>query len=286
MHPIERLRFVARGQGDDTALTVEAASALAGFAHDPPGLVVACRRLVERHPANGQMWALCSRLLAVADPSAEARRTARELVDDPTSKRLRDALPMGATVVSFASAAVMWPALEGRADVRVLLVGDHDPSRHEVMGERLRRRSRAVDPFDADSSAEGLAGAADESGRLEEVGLVGVAAAIAEADVVVLRSVVSSDSAFVVPLGSVTVAAAARHLGVDVWVAAPACTMLPPLLWKAAVEAAVPAVGGWRAEYERLGCELVTSVVGPTGLHDVATAGQRVDCPASPGLLR
>ena len=47
MHPIERLRYVARAAGEGPGLLAgEAAGALAAFADDPQGLVTACRRLV------------------------------------------------------------------------------------------------------------------------------------------------------------------------------------------------------------------------------------------------
>ena len=42
MHPIERLRWVARAPEADVGLAaVESAEALAAFADDPPGLVIA-----------------------------------------------------------------------------------------------------------------------------------------------------------------------------------------------------------------------------------------------------
>ena len=47
MHPIERLRYVARASGaSQRAIVQETASALASFGSDPQGLVTACRRIV------------------------------------------------------------------------------------------------------------------------------------------------------------------------------------------------------------------------------------------------
>ncbi|MEJ7583727.1 MAG: hypothetical protein WKF43_06455 [Acidimicrobiales bacterium] len=69
MHPIERLRFVARASGGDQALLVrETAGALAAFRHDPAGLVTACRRIVSRHPASAPLWWLCARVLTAPTP--------------------------------------------------------------------------------------------------------------------------------------------------------------------------------------------------------------------------
>jgi hypothetical protein len=67
VHPIEHLRYVARAQGADPAsLAAETAHALGSMHFDPSGLVVACRRIVERHPFTGPLWWLCSSTLTEA----------------------------------------------------------------------------------------------------------------------------------------------------------------------------------------------------------------------------
>src|SRR5437660_12821098 len=99
MHPIERLRYVARADGAGPSLLVrEAAGALAGFADDPAALVTACRRLVDRHPTAGPMWWLAARVLAADDPGMEAWSSAQVLDDDVTPSVLADHLPADATV--------------------------------------------------------------------------------------------------------------------------------------------------------------------------------------------
>lgn len=94
MHPIERLRFVARaGWGGPAELGVEAAYALAELAEEePPALLPACRRLLERNPTCGPLWWVCAHLLCAGDPMAEAVRCAAALEDDPTEDRLEEAL--------------------------------------------------------------------------------------------------------------------------------------------------------------------------------------------------
>jgi hypothetical protein len=94
VHPIERLRFVARaGWGGPAELGVEAAYALAELAENEPAAVLpACRRLLERNPACGPLWWVAARLLCSDDPMAEAGRCARALEDDPTQERLEAAL--------------------------------------------------------------------------------------------------------------------------------------------------------------------------------------------------
>src|SRR5437763_1604052 len=59
MHPIERLRMVARaGREDSTVLAREAASALASLGGQPAALVTACRRLGDRQPPCAPVWAV------------------------------------------------------------------------------------------------------------------------------------------------------------------------------------------------------------------------------------
>ncbi|MCA9233988.1 MAG: hypothetical protein KDA44_00855, partial [Planctomycetales bacterium] len=123
MHPIERLRFVARAtSAPDEDVVSEAAASLASFASDPTSLVTACRRLIDRHPANGPVWWVCARTLLAADPADEAWRCHAELDADPTLDELAHALPDGGRV-----AVVGWPErlgapLSRRGDLEVRVV--------------------------------------------------------------------------------------------------------------------------------------------------------------------
>src|SRR6476661_5028206 len=111
MHPIERLRHVARVEGaGPSRLGREAATALASFGDDPTGLVTACRRLVERHPSAGTMWWVAARVLAASDPVGEAWRAAEELDDDDTPAALLRVLPSEGTIVTMG-----WPEQAGDA---------------------------------------------------------------------------------------------------------------------------------------------------------------------------
>ena len=101
MHPIERLRWVARAPESDVSLAAaEAAAALAEFAHDPAGLVIACRRLIERRPACGPLWWVASRVLCALDPEVEADQAAFDLEHDPTAGLLAGELPGGMVAVA------------------------------------------------------------------------------------------------------------------------------------------------------------------------------------------
>ncbi|MGA2036207.1 MAG: hypothetical protein ABSH04_01310 [Acidimicrobiales bacterium] len=101
MHPIERLRFVARtGWAGPSVLAAEAAWALADLAErEAPALVPACRRLLDRQPGCGPLWWLAARVLSAGEPVSEAQRCARELENDPTPTLMLEALPPGARAV-------------------------------------------------------------------------------------------------------------------------------------------------------------------------------------------
>ncbi len=127
MHPIERLRYIARSYGGDPrTLVVETASALWALGDDPAGLVVACRRIVERHPTSGPLWWLCAHMLIDTDPWAVARRLASEIADDPTADQLADALELDATVCVVGWSDLIGEALLRRDDLSVLAVGSDD----------------------------------------------------------------------------------------------------------------------------------------------------------------
>src|SRR5947209_11013365 len=100
MHPIERLRYVARAAGaDPTILVRETAQALAAVAaEDPVGLVPACRRLVDRHLTLAPMWWAVARVLTASDPIAAAWLAAEEIDRDATIDIVTRELPDEATV--------------------------------------------------------------------------------------------------------------------------------------------------------------------------------------------
>src|SRR5207302_8864404 len=99
MHPIERLRYVARSSGASQEVLVrETAGALAALGFDPPGLVTACRRILDRHPMSAPLWWLSARVLTANDPMGEAWLAADEITADRTGEQLAWELPDEATV--------------------------------------------------------------------------------------------------------------------------------------------------------------------------------------------
>ncbi len=98
MHPIERLRFVARAQdvpGD--VLAIEATSALVSFADEPAALVAACRRVLARQVGCGPLWWACARLLTAERVRETALETITLLEGDTTGAALSLSLDGGST---------------------------------------------------------------------------------------------------------------------------------------------------------------------------------------------
>ena len=94
VHPIERLRYVARaGWAAPAVLAAEAAWALADLAvHEQAAVLPACRRLLDRHPGCGPLWWVAARVLTAGDPVDEAERCADALECDVTAELLAEEL--------------------------------------------------------------------------------------------------------------------------------------------------------------------------------------------------
>lgn len=264
MHPIERLRSVARAEGAGSSLLVrEAAEGLAALGTDSMGMVTACRRLVERHPTVAPLWWLAARVMSSPEPGTEARRAAEAVASDATPRMLAACLPDDATVVVLG-----WP---------------------EQVAEALRRRG--------DLDVRAVASAGDGSGlvrRLLKVGVdavlvpdTGLGSAVAEADLLVLEATALGPAGCVAAAGSRAAAAVARHAGVPVWVVAGVGRVLPDRLWEAMLAGvARRPEASWEALEEVVPLDLVDQVAGPGGLQATADASARGDCPVVPELLR
>jgi hypothetical protein len=264
MHPIERLRYVARvGGGDPLLLAQEAASALAEVAAEGvAGLVPACRRLVERHPSNGMLWWLSARVLGADDPYHAARESAAALAGDRTARVVADSLPDDATVL-----VVGWP---------------------DLAADALRRRGD-LEALVVDSGGEGGALVA-HLGERESTSIVpdrGVAAAAAVAGVVLLEALAAGPSGILAAPGSHAAAAVARNSSVTVWAVAGVGRVLPGSLWDAALSRTD--AGGlepWERPAELVPIGLLGPVVRPGGAVPAVEGLCEPDCAPAPELLR
>jgi hypothetical protein len=261
MHPMERLRMVARASGEDPGMLArEAAAALAGCADDPRALVMACRRLVDRQPTSGPLWWLAARVVASADPEQEAWRSAEALRVDPTPSVVAASLPDDAVLTVLG-----WP---------------------EQVTETLRRRGDAsVLVVDSLGDGSPLVAALDRAGS--EAALVpegGVGAAVAASTLVLLDASAVGPTGFLAVTGSRAAAAVAYTEEIPVWVVAGTGRILPPRLWDAMAEAVTATADPWDAGWEVVPLALATVVVGPEGPLPPAEALDRADCPDAPEL--
>ncbi len=262
MHPIERLRYVARATGYPQGTVVaEAARALASFTSDPQGLVTACRRLVSRQPGSAPLVWLCARVLTAGDPRAEIHRVLTELEEDRTSSQLAHSIPDDATIVVLGWPEVASEALPRRGDVEVMVV--------DVLSEGSGLVRRLLD-----SGVDAL-----------DVPVAGLGAAVADADLVVLEASVVAPTEFLAVSGSRAAAAVAHHAGTPVWLVAGVGRLLPMRMWEP-VRQRVLTDETWDADDEAVPLDLVDRIVGPDGPQEVADALGRTDCPVAPELFK
>lgn len=264
MHPIERLRYVARASGapaDDVVR--EAARSLAAFADDPASMVTACRRLIDRHAANGAIWWLCARVLVSAEPADEPWRCLTEFETDPTAGELAHALPDGARVVVVGWPDRLGPAFGRRGDLELRVVDV------EGDGPGFVRHLEQVDVPAVDIRVEGLAAAA------------------ATADLVVVDAAAIGPEHALAPPGSWPLAAVARTSGVPVWLVGGVGRLVPTGLWPGLTgRLGGPGTAPWDRDHDLLPLDLVDRLVGPHGPEPVADGLRRGGTPDAAELRR
>jgi len=87
VHPIERLRYVARaGAAPDKILVAESVPAFSAFADDPRAMLVALRQLITRQPDSPGLLGLAAHMVQSLDPVDAGWVFANELEFDPTSE--------------------------------------------------------------------------------------------------------------------------------------------------------------------------------------------------------
>jgi hypothetical protein len=263
VHPIERLRYVARASGAPARTIVEeTARALAAFDDDPQGLVTACRRIVSRQPTSAPLLWFAARVLTAGDPRAEIWEAAGAVQADPTASELRHRLPADAVVTVLGWPDVIAEVLPRRGDLQVLVV--------DVASEGSGFVSRLIR---ADVDAV-------------DVPLGGLGAAVTACDLLLLEAAAIGPDEALAIAGSRAAAAVARHAGVPVWLVGGVGRLLPRRMWDGLVQRLPAADEPWEADDERLPLDLVDRICGVAGPEPVADALRRTDCPVAPELFR
>lgn len=265
MHPIEHLRYVARAQGvDAVSIVEETAYGLGSMMYDGAALVVACRRIVERHPFNGPLWWLCANIATSSDGTDEVWELAQQIRADPTGAALGEALPDGSTVVTIGAPDLIGDGLVRRGDVRVLALDVGHTATSFV--RRLEHHDVEYDPVDA-----GAAGTV-----------------CAAADVALVEALAIDSDRAIVPLGSSTIAAAASAAGTPVWVVAGVGRRLPkPMIDSMAnrIESLAAERDPWDLDVEALSTSLFTDVVGPYGKIPMGPPAIVPECPMAYDII-
>lgn len=250
MHPIERLRWIARATGEaDVSLASEAAWTMGELAADEPAaLLTASRRLVGHHPCCGPLWWVCARLAESADPLSEAAELVEELLGDTTAARLAEALraevPRSGLLSSTVPAGVVQGALSRRGGYVLRLVGD------------FRLLAREIPSFSA------VAGEVVGYGP-EEAG-----SAVEDTSLLLVEPCFASKEGLVLDVAAAAAVVAAHELGVPVWALLPTGRVLSPELASCARSLATS-----RLEVVA-GCTVACAVspAGATGLDEALAA--------------
>ena len=263
MHPIERLRYVARaGVVPVGPLVRESAAALSSFADDPKGLLTSCRRLLDRRGDCGPLVWLAARMLTAMDPRAEAARVVAELDADSTGRALQqglDSLAAGSSVLAAGESGVFAAALDDRPDLRRIEPDDLEAADPPQPPEGELASLRWTEPDDP--------------------------AASSMADLVLIASDCAGPSHALVVAEAVPVAEVARDRGTPVWLVAGAGRTLPRPMWELLSARHRPddliMRGLALLDLDRL----VTQVVTPKDLCTPVEAARSSDCPIVPELF-
>jgi hypothetical protein len=256
VHPMERLRHVARSGGADPAVIVaETVDALTRLGPAPRELVPLCRNLVERNPTCGPLWWLCAHLLAKPEALPEAWRLAEQIVDDSTAWRLGEALAPGAKALTVGSPRLTVEALCERPDV-------------------------CVSAVDAGDGARDLIRRLDRSGVVAEVvAPEATLIALRDSDVVLVEAEACSTDVVVASIGSgLAAAVATAAANVPVWLVAGRGRRLP----RSYVEAIGCALD---SEHETFPTTYVSMVASHEGVLPMSGDALGSECPAVPELL-
>jgi len=262
VHPIERLRYVARA-GDVPAelLVREAAGALAAFAAEPTELLTACRQLVRRRPRCGPLIWLAARMITGPDPVAEARGAVDSIERDCTPQELAAMIPESARVLVVGSPDLISRAVVSRPDVEVMVV-DAAGDGFSLLRSLDTRDQRCIDVPDW-----------------------GVAAAVTDCDLVLAEADSAGIDGAVVRSGSRAAAAVANSAGIDVWLVAGVGRFMPRAMWGQMMSHPMEH-DPWLLDTERMPIDGADAVCTKSGLVSVAEAVSATDCPVAPELFR
>ena len=194
MHPIERLRYVARATHVPAdVLARETAMALADFVGDDAGLLIACRRILDRQPASGPLVWLAAHVLGAPNQRKALWDAVELLEEDSTQPALAYSLPDDAVVAAVGWADALSTLARKRGDLGFVIIDTDGNADYHI--DRFIDDGQNIVTVDAEATAQALFGA---SHLLVSFDALGPEYGLAS-------------------IGSFPAAAVARHLDVPVW---------------------------------------------------------------------
>ncbi len=187
------------------------------------------------------------------------------LDDDGTTRELRHGLPGDCTVALLGWPEAASAALPARGDVEALVV--------DALGEGTGFVQQL---WNSDIDAA-------------DVTVAGLGAAVAAADLLLLEAPAIGPDEFIAVAGSRAAGAVATHAQIPVWLVGGVGRQLPGALWNSLKDRLAGIREGgepWDVDEEVVPLDLVTHIVGPTGVQSVAQALQHSACPVATELLR
>lgn len=215
MHPIERLRYIARdGYLPTEAIVEEVVTAFAHLVDEPAGLT-SLRRVLVRQGWCGPLWWAAARVLTAPDGYSECREVLGELASDTTPDELCALLSSQRVgVLGWTEQAAL--ALVNSPDISITVF--------DAAGE-------------GNAAARQLA--AYGANVLDVVSGRDMAAAMEAVEVLLVDSALTGPHEFLAPAGSGGVLAAAADAGVQRWLIAGVGRRLPAWLYERASEHAI-----------------------------------------------
>lgn len=258
VHPIERLRYVARATHVPAdVLARETAMALADFVGDDAGLLIACRRILDRQPASGALVWLAAHVLGAPNQRKALWDAVELLEEDQTPAALAYELPDDATVATVRWSDSISALARKRGDLGFVVVDTDGNAEYQI--DRFVDDGQNIVTVDPESMAQGLFEATHLLVTFDALGPVqGLA-----------------------PMGTFPAAAVAGQIDMPVWGVASMGVALGERMYGGLARRWNEHSGDPRylRELEEIPVSLIDQVVTTTGLVAPARAVQAGGCP-------
>lgn len=263
VHPIERLRYVARATHVPAdVLARETAMALADFVGDDAGLLIACKRILDRQPTSAPLVWLIAHALGAPNQRTALWQAVEDLERDQTNAALAYSLPDDSMVAVIGWSDAISQLARKRGDVGFVVVDTDGNADYQI--------DRLLDHFDDDWGQ-----------RVTTVDAEGTAQALIEASHLLVPFDALGPSHGLAPLGSFAASAVAQHLELPVWGIASLGVALGERMYDGLIRRWHDSTNEplTMRTVEEVPVALVNQVVSPGGLTDPDQAIRSGGCP-------